>query len=169
MVCCLVDFIKRRNWRVSDVIKFLCIVKSNATITLYDAEAFIPTDVFYNETIDYFDLQRLGGLKSHLFNEHKGKVLCCRICSANKQLREILAGRDINYKSHQMNLAYFGHSAAFAPFLLKDKVKRGGTWHNIPLYTAHKMQLLGIPLYTAPAHKMRWYLRLLGTSDYLVW
>jgi len=37
-------------------------------------DAFIPIDVFYNETIDYFDLQRVGGLKSHLFNEHKGKT-----------------------------------------------------------------------------------------------
>lgn len=45
------------------------------------ADAFIPIDVFYNETIDYFDLQRAGGLKSHLFSEHKGEYAWIYILS----------------------------------------------------------------------------------------
>jgi len=34
-------------------------------------EAYIPTEFFYMDTVDYFELQRIGGLKSYLFNEHK--------------------------------------------------------------------------------------------------
>lgn len=36
------------------------------------AEAYIPPQVFYNGKVDYFDLQRLGGLLSHLRKTLKG-------------------------------------------------------------------------------------------------
>ena len=36
-------------------------------------EGYIPADLFYTDSIDYFDLQRVGGLKTYLYNEHKGK------------------------------------------------------------------------------------------------
>lgn len=35
-------------------------------------EAYIPPQVFYNGKVDYFDLQRLGGLLSHLRKTLKG-------------------------------------------------------------------------------------------------
>jgi len=31
-------------------------------------------DRFINESIDYFDLQRVGGLKSHLQKTHKNEI-----------------------------------------------------------------------------------------------
>ncbi|XP_078485178.1 E3 ubiquitin-protein ligase RNF123 [Ciona intestinalis] len=37
-------------------------------------EANIPVELFYTETVSYFDLQRVGGLKSHLFQEHKDEL-----------------------------------------------------------------------------------------------
>lgn len=36
------------------------------------AEAYIPPQIFYNGKVDYFDLQRLGGLLSHLRKTLKG-------------------------------------------------------------------------------------------------
>lgn len=39
-------------------------------------EAYIPPQVFYNGKVDYFDLQRLGGLLSHLRKTLKG---VCRL------------------------------------------------------------------------------------------
>lgn len=36
------------------------------------AEAYIPPQVFYNGKVDYFHLQRLGGLLSHLRKTLKG-------------------------------------------------------------------------------------------------
>lgn len=38
---------------------------------VYSADAYIPVEFFYMDTIDYFELQRAGGLKNFLFNEHK--------------------------------------------------------------------------------------------------
>lgn len=38
------------------------------------AEAFVPYQKFYDETINYFDIQRLGGLMSHLKKTYKGKA-----------------------------------------------------------------------------------------------
>ncbi|XP_056661027.1 E3 ubiquitin-protein ligase RNF123 isoform X1 [Monodelphis domestica] len=38
---------------------------SNATAA-YSEEAYVPPQLFYNGKVDYFDLQRLGGLLSHL-------------------------------------------------------------------------------------------------------
>lgn len=37
------------------------------------AEAYIPPQMFYNGKVDYFDLQRLGGLLSHLRKTLKGR------------------------------------------------------------------------------------------------
>ena len=36
------------------------------------AEAYVPPQIFYNGKVDYFDLQRLGGLLSHLRKTLKG-------------------------------------------------------------------------------------------------
>ena len=36
-------------------------------------EAYIPPQIFYNGKVDYFDLQRLGGLLSHLKKTLKGQ------------------------------------------------------------------------------------------------
>lgn len=36
-------------------------------------EAYVPPQLFYNGKVDYFDLQRLGGLLSHLKKTLKGK------------------------------------------------------------------------------------------------
>ncbi|KAF3855539.1 hypothetical protein F7725_016262 [Dissostichus mawsoni] len=41
-------------------------------------EAYVPPQLFYNGKVDYFDLQRLGGLLSHLKKTLKG-VVCCMI------------------------------------------------------------------------------------------
>lgn len=35
-------------------------------------EAYVPPQLFYNGKVDYFDLQRLGGLLSHLKKTLKG-------------------------------------------------------------------------------------------------
>lgn len=37
------------------------------------AEAYVPPQLFYNGKVDYFDLQRLGGLLSHLKKTLKGR------------------------------------------------------------------------------------------------
>lgn len=37
------------------------------------SEAYVPPQLFYNGKVDYFDLQRLGGLLSHLKKTLKGK------------------------------------------------------------------------------------------------
>ncbi|XP_013856176.1 E3 ubiquitin-protein ligase RNF123, partial [Austrofundulus limnaeus] len=34
--------------------------------SLSSEEAYVPPQLFYNGKVDYFDLQRLGGLQSHL-------------------------------------------------------------------------------------------------------
>lgn len=39
-------------------------------------EAYVPPQLFYNGKVDYFDLQRLGGLLSHLKKTLKGKFDC---------------------------------------------------------------------------------------------
>uniref|UniRef100_A0A674K671 E3 ubiquitin-protein ligase RNF123 n=1 Tax=Terrapene triunguis TaxID=2587831 RepID=A0A674K671_9SAUR len=40
--------------------------KAKAPATLSSEEAYVPPQLFYNGKVDYFDLQRLGGLLSHL-------------------------------------------------------------------------------------------------------
>ena len=35
---------------------------------------YTPVDRFINESMDYFDLQRIGGLKSHLNKVHEKAV-----------------------------------------------------------------------------------------------
>uniref|UniRef100_A0A8B9PPK0 Ring finger protein 123 n=1 Tax=Apteryx owenii TaxID=8824 RepID=A0A8B9PPK0_APTOW len=40
--------------------------KAKTPATLSSEEAYIPPQLFYNGKVDYFDLQRLGGLLSHL-------------------------------------------------------------------------------------------------------
>ena len=45
------------------------------TCVFKSTEAYIPTEFFYMDTVDYFELQRIGGLKSYLFNEHKGTAI----------------------------------------------------------------------------------------------
>lgn len=45
------------------------------------AEAYIPPQVFYNGKVDYFDLQRLGGLLSHLRKTLKGT---CRLVGSGQ-------------------------------------------------------------------------------------
>ncbi|XP_021570761.1 E3 ubiquitin-protein ligase RNF123 isoform X4 [Carlito syrichta] len=40
--------------------------KASNPCTSFSEEAYIPPQVFYNGKVDYFDLQRLGGLLSHL-------------------------------------------------------------------------------------------------------
>lgn len=41
-------------------------------------EAYVPPQLFYNGKVDYFDLQRLGGLLSHLKKTLKGKCSHCQ-------------------------------------------------------------------------------------------
>lgn len=41
------------------------------------AEALVPPQLFYNGKVDYFDLQRLGGLLSHLKKTLKGWTFTC--------------------------------------------------------------------------------------------
>lgn len=41
-------------------------------------EAYVPPQLFYNGKVDYFDLQRLGGLLSHLKKTLKGKWFHCQ-------------------------------------------------------------------------------------------
>lgn len=43
---------------------------------LISAEAYVPPQLFYNGKVDYFDLQRLGGLLSHLKKTLKGRWRC---------------------------------------------------------------------------------------------
>lgn len=38
-------------------------------------DAYVPPQLFYNGKVDYFDLQRLGGLLSHLKKTLKGLEL----------------------------------------------------------------------------------------------
>ncbi|XP_071669162.1 E3 ubiquitin-protein ligase RNF123 [Patagioenas fasciata] len=40
--------------------------KAKTTTALSSEEAYVPPQLFYNGKVDYFDLQRLGGLLSHL-------------------------------------------------------------------------------------------------------
>lgn len=42
-------------------------------ISFSTLEAYVPPQLFYNGKVDYFDLQRLGGLLSHLKKTLKGK------------------------------------------------------------------------------------------------
>lgn len=42
------------------------------SISACSSEAFVPPQLFYNGKVDYFDLQRLGGLLSHLKKTLKG-------------------------------------------------------------------------------------------------
>jgi len=35
-------------------------------------EGFVPCSKFYDDSINYFEMQRLGGLLSHLKKTHKG-------------------------------------------------------------------------------------------------
>lgn len=37
-------------------------------------DAYVPPQLFYNGKVDYFDLQRLGGLLSHLKKTLKGEA-----------------------------------------------------------------------------------------------
>lgn len=51
-------------------------------------EAYIPPQIFYNGKVDYFDLQRLGGLLSHLRKTLKGEntlVCSCRVPTRGRQ------------------------------------------------------------------------------------
>lgn len=43
------------------------------TLFFFPAEAYVPPQLFYNGKVDYFDLQRLGGLLSHLKKTLKGR------------------------------------------------------------------------------------------------
>ncbi|CAF1232898.1 unnamed protein product [Didymodactylos carnosus] len=38
-------------------------------------QAYVPTSKFYDDNLDYFDLQRLGGLKAHLEKEYASKLI----------------------------------------------------------------------------------------------
>ncbi len=49
-------------------------------------EAYVPPQLFYNGKVDYFDLQRLGGLLSHLKKTLKG--WCVLYSDRFKQERE---------------------------------------------------------------------------------
>nr|XP_033782410.1 E3 ubiquitin-protein ligase RNF123 [Geotrypetes seraphini]XP_033782411.1 E3 ubiquitin-protein ligase RNF123 [Geotrypetes seraphini]XP_033782413.1 E3 ubiquitin-protein ligase RNF123 [Geotrypetes seraphini]XP_033782414.1 E3 ubiquitin-protein ligase RNF123 [Geotrypetes seraphini] len=40
--------------------------KTNSPSAVYSEDAYVPPQLFYNGKVDYFDLQRLGGLLSHL-------------------------------------------------------------------------------------------------------
>lgn len=40
---------------------------------LLSPDAYVPPQLFYNGKVDYFDLQRLGGLLSHLKKTLKGR------------------------------------------------------------------------------------------------
>lgn len=53
------------------------------------AEAYIPPQVFYNGKVDYFDLQRLGGLLSHLRKTLKG---ACRPVGGGQDRRGLAGG-----------------------------------------------------------------------------
>ncbi|NWZ59136.1 RN123 ligase, partial [Haliaeetus albicilla] len=53
--------------------------KAKTPAALSSEEAYVPPQLFYNGKVDYFDLQRLGGLLSHLKKTLKGNcvaVLC---------------------------------------------------------------------------------------------
>lgn len=50
---------------------------------LLPAEAYVPPQLFYNGKVDYFDLQRLGGLLSHLKKTLKGRWHCRAAAAAN--------------------------------------------------------------------------------------
>lgn len=39
---------------------------------MFPSDAYVPPQLFYNGKVDYFDLQRLGGLLSHLKKTLKG-------------------------------------------------------------------------------------------------
>ena len=41
---------------------------------MYIVLVYTPVDRFINESMDYFDLQRIGGLKSHLNKVHEKAV-----------------------------------------------------------------------------------------------
>ncbi|NXJ51307.1 RN123 ligase, partial [Spizaetus tyrannus] len=47
--------------------------KAKTPAALSSEEAYVPPQLFYNGKVDYFDLQRLGGLLSHLKKTLKGK------------------------------------------------------------------------------------------------
>lgn len=48
-------------------------------------EAYVPPQLFYNGKVDYFDLQRLGGLLSHLKKTLKGWCSFQELWTGNKQ------------------------------------------------------------------------------------
>ena len=41
---------------------------------LYISDAFVTSKNFYDDSINYFDMQRLGGLLSHLKKTYKGNI-----------------------------------------------------------------------------------------------
>lgn len=51
----------------------LCHVSLTVAPCLLSPEAYVPPQLFYNGKVDYFDLQRLGGLLSHLKKTLKGR------------------------------------------------------------------------------------------------
>lgn len=62
-------------------------------IIILSVAVYTPVDRFVNDSLDYFDLQRVGGLKSHLNKVHENVIKESGILSqpSNAPLGELLS------------------------------------------------------------------------------
>nr|CAB3265624.1 E3 ubiquitin-protein ligase RNF123 [Phallusia mammillata] len=76
------------------------------------ADGYVPTESFYTDSIDYFDLQRVGGLKSHLLNEHKDELAKEGVSVARGRGGRRPTNEDSPWNEHSAILQLFEDEAA---------------------------------------------------------
>ncbi|CAK8689001.1 unnamed protein product [Clavelina lepadiformis] len=79
---------------------------------VHSSEGFIPTEVFYTDSIDYFDLQRVGGLKSYLFSEYKDELAKEGVSVVRSRGGRRSTSEENTWNEHNAFLQFFDEEAA---------------------------------------------------------
>uniref|UniRef100_A0A8C4QLI2 E3 ubiquitin-protein ligase RNF123 n=1 Tax=Eptatretus burgeri TaxID=7764 RepID=A0A8C4QLI2_EPTBU len=119
-------------------------------------DAYVPPQVFYNEGLSYFELQRLGGLIKHLRKIHKGVQLFFLLLKPIIHDYFLMVGVAEDVKEYALALTETEAKISRCPLeqcdvmkelqrsenVFRDKLNqlsRRLAWHNAAIYSSEKM------------------------------